>query len=120
METLREEKAGGKLILKFWFSNRMHTLLEVDDPRSDTHGRCFGYAEYENAALVVQKDLPPRFKGEVVLHELMHAIYANTRNTIPTKKDAIEEYFVSVGSEGLARVLSENPKLHQYIIDLLT
>lgn len=77
--------------------------------------------------IVIDADLPTTRKRQVLLHEILHAIYCSaTKSGIKpdmedTKPDGIidiwEHYFIGIYENHLLAVLRDNPTLSKYLLE---
>ena len=104
----------------FAVGNRTFQLLFERDPSNEEGGKVWGILDPVGMTMVLDPDAQPRHMAELLLHELMHAVYADYWHSIRPKNDnEIEEFFVTVGANGVTKVFRDNPKLfswYQYLM----
>jgi len=84
--------------------------------RDQTPG-LLGLTESERAQITLPDSLAPGPEREVVLHEVLHAIYQVGGNMIErVERDQLEEDSIRLISPGLLGVLRENPDLVAYLV----
>ena len=81
----------------------------VKDLRNDEGSRLYGQHRPSDQIICLDADLSLEREKEVVLHELLHAIWCHYQ--LP--KDNEERYVECIGN-GLATIFADNPKLRRF------
>lgn len=86
----------------------------------------YAYTLERSNLIVLHKELPATRKRQVLLHELMHAIYSSEThsNIKPDMEDAKpdevinvwEHWFIGIYENKLLGLMRENPKLMEYLL----
>lgn len=82
---------------------RVEPWAAVEAARAENLGEC----DYLLLCIRVRDDLSPALAGEVLLHEVLHAVY----RVFGVPKGGDEESVVETVANGLATVFADNPDL---------
>lgn len=104
-----------KLPSKVKINTYNYVIKEEDNPRFED-GPAWGYCDYVKQEIVVKKNATKERKRNVVLHEIMHAIFESVHASPSSMRaDEVEEYYVVHGAPILVDVLRDNPALVKYL-----
>ena len=84
---------------------------------SETH---WGKCNTQNQTLMISHELSKEFTAENVLHEALHASWKNMNQQAPTDTEELDEYCVRFASKAMCLLLSQNPKLIDYLKENLS
>ena len=87
-----------------------YQVIRVKELRNDNGTRLYGEHRPSDQIIYLDEDLSLEREKEVVLHELLHAIWCQYH--LP--KDNEEQYIDCIGN-GLATIFTDNPKLRRYL-----
>lgn len=105
-----------KLPSKVKINTYTYTLKEENDPRFDDGADAWGYCDYDNQEIVIKKNATKERKRNIVLHEIMHAVFESVHASPRSMRaDEIEEYYVVHSAPILVDVLRDNPNLVKYL-----
>lgn len=114
---VRRQVAGGaaaraapvKLPATVLVGPHYYTVSRVRRP--STSKAVVGLCDNNDLTIRIKKPLPPTMEAEVVLHEVLHAVFASMR-IVPKKG---EEHCVDLLAPGLLQVFRDNPGLLAYL-----
>lgn len=82
-------------------------------PRADMPEEATGYYHRDQGKIGIARELSPAEEADTALHEVLHAIIAQT---VPGEMtEEAEEKVVYAVASGLYGVLQDNPKFAQYL-----
>lgn len=94
-----------------------YTIKEEAEPKGLDGSPAFGYCEYRNQIIVIDKELPRERKQAILMHELLHAVMDAINFDIKgTPPIDVEETIVVDMAPMLVNLLKDNPKLVKYIL----
>lgn len=80
---------------------------------SDISEEYWGKCNYDRQELMISNTIGNAFTAENVLHEAFHASWRVMNQKAPEEK--LEEYCVRFASKAMCMLLSQNPKLIDYL-----
>jgi len=97
----------------------LFTIEYFDKSISDISEK-MGWCDVTNQKISICDSYSPTRTAEILLHEIMHAIYDAMGIQIPEKySEDIDEYLVTTFSKGLISVMYDNPYVFYWIQELL-
>lgn len=98
-----------------------YRIEELDNVVIGTSTHHWGSHSQEELSIDIRKDFPSEFlKAETLLHEIIHGICDGAFMYKQPKYDVdMEELYVSVVARDLIAVLKNNPKLREYLMEVL-
>ncbi len=92
--------------------SHVHKVTVVKNLRSKAGEEALGLYSYDDQRISIEESITPSRQAEVLLHEILHALYAYFDIS---KEGDKEETVVSRLAEGLATVFKDNPALIKYL-----
>lgn len=89
--------------------------LQPSEPHDSWARGVYGDMNYAHLRIRYNKALPPQAMAEVILHEVLHAIYSGWN----VAEDDKEEAVVSKVAMGLSAVMRDNPRLVAWVQEAL-
>jgi len=99
----------------FEVGNRLYSLVLESNPDSPEGQKVWGYLEPTELQLVLDADMQPGHMAEILVHELLHAIFNDyPLNVRPLGPSDVEEFYAGVGARGLVKLFNRNLRLYSW------